>query len=56
MWKRPLGLKELFEEREVLEVIKGIDEDKAPGSDGFSMAFCQDCWEVIKVDLMGGLL
>ena len=41
-----------FEEREVREVIKGMDRDKALGSDGFSMAFFQDCWEVIKGDFM----
>jgi hypothetical protein len=41
----------LFEEREVLEV-KGMNRDKAPGSDGFSMSFFQDCWDVIKTDLM----
>jgi hypothetical protein len=26
--------------------------DKAPGPDGFFMAFFQKCWEVIKKDLM----
>ncbi|XP_041016198.1 uncharacterized protein LOC121258722 [Juglans microcarpa x Juglans regia] len=26
--------------------------DKAPGSDGFSMAFFQECWEVVKGDVM----
>jgi hypothetical protein len=41
-----------FEEKEVREVIKGMDRDKAPGPDGFSMAFFQDCWEVIKEDVM----
>jgi hypothetical protein len=41
-----------FEEKEVREVIKGMDRDKAPGPDGFSMAFFQDCWEVIKEDFM----
>jgi hypothetical protein len=33
-------------------VIKGMDRDKAPGPDGFSMAFFQDCWGVIKGDFM----
>jgi hypothetical protein len=41
-----------FEESEVREVIKGMDRDKAPGPDGFSMAFFQDCWEVVKEDFM----
>jgi hypothetical protein len=43
-------LEEPFEEREVWEVIKGMDGDKAPGPDGFSMAFFQECWSVIKGD------
>jgi hypothetical protein len=33
------SLEEPFEEREVWEVIKGMDGDKAPGPNGFSMAF-----------------
>ena len=41
-----------FKEKEVMEVVKGMDRDKAPGPDGFSMAFFQDCWEVIKEDIM----
>jgi hypothetical protein len=46
------SLEDPFEEKEVWEVIKGMDRDKAPGPDGFSMAFFQECWEVIKGDLM----
>jgi hypothetical protein len=46
------SLEDPFEEKEVWEVIKGIDRDKAPGLDGFSMAFFQECWDVIKGDLM----
>jgi hypothetical protein len=42
-----------FEEREVMEVVKGMNRDKAPGPDGFSMAFFQDCWDVLKSDIMG---
>jgi hypothetical protein len=33
-------------------VIKGMNHDKAPGLDGFSIAFFQDCWDVIKIDLV----
>jgi hypothetical protein len=47
-----LSLEDPFEEKEVWEVIKGMDRDKAPGPDGFSMAFFQDCWGVIKGDFM----
>jgi hypothetical protein len=46
------SLEDPFEEREVREVVKGMDRDKAWGSDGFSMAFFKDCWEVVKGDFM----
>jgi len=42
-----------FEEREVLEVVKGMNRYKVSGPDGFSLAFFQDCWDVIKTDIMG---
>lgn len=45
-----------FEEREVLEVVKGMNRDKALGPRWlplFPMAFCQDCWDVIKSNIMG---
>jgi hypothetical protein len=29
-----------------------MNRDKAPDPDGFSLAFFQDCWDVIKSDLM----
>jgi hypothetical protein len=41
-----------FEEMEVWEVVKGMDGDKAPGPDGFTMAFFQACWAVVKHDVM----
>ena len=46
------SLEEPFEEREVREVINGMDRAKAPGSNGFSLAFYQDCWEVVRGDFM----
>ena len=33
-------------------MVKGMDRDKASGPDDFSMAFFQNCWDVIKVDIM----
>lgn len=41
-----------FEELEVHRVVCGIKRDKAPGPDGFSMAFFQDCWEIVREDVM----
>ena len=41
-----------FEENEVFEVISHMNGDKSLGPDGFSMAFFQTCWQVIKEDLM----
>jgi hypothetical protein len=34
-------------------VVKSMNRDKAPGPDGFLLAFFQDCWVVIKFDIMG---
>jgi hypothetical protein len=45
-----------FKERKVLEVVKGMNRDKVPGPDGFPMAFFQDCWDVIKSDIIGVFL
>ncbi|KAG6717072.1 hypothetical protein I3842_04G079200 [Carya illinoinensis] len=41
-----------FEEAEILEVVRKMTKDKAPGPDGFSMGFFQTCWEILKDDLM----
>jgi hypothetical protein len=41
-----------FEEMEVWEVVKGMEGDKAPGLDGFTVAFYQSCWAVVKQDVM----
>ncbi len=37
---------------EVKKATFHMNGDKAPGPDGFSMAFCQKFWEVIKTDLL----
>jgi len=34
-------------------VVKGMNRDKAPSSNGFPMAFFHDCWDVIRTYIMG---
>jgi hypothetical protein len=41
-----------FEEKEVWDVIRDFNGDKAPGPDGFTMAFFQKCWDILKHDIM----
>ena len=41
-----------FEEEEVRKVVLAMEGDKAPGLDGFPIAFFQVCWEVVKEDIM----
>uniref|UniRef100_A0A2N9F7Q3 Reverse transcriptase domain-containing protein n=1 Tax=Fagus sylvatica TaxID=28930 RepID=A0A2N9F7Q3_FAGSY len=37
-----------FDENEIYDVVKGFNGDKAPGPDGFSLAFFQQCWSVVR--------
>lgn len=41
-----------FSEEEVVNIVKSMKGDKALGSDGFSIAFFQKCWDIVKDDLM----
>ncbi|RVW46826.1 Transposon TX1 uncharacterized 149 kDa protein [Vitis vinifera] len=41
-----------FSEEEISKAIFQLDRDKAPGLDGFTIVVFQDCWEVIKEDLV----
>nr|CAN67392.1 hypothetical protein VITISV_041596 [Vitis vinifera] len=41
-----------FIEEEISKIIFQLDRDKAPGPDGFTIAVFQDCWDVIKEDLV----
>ncbi|RVX20266.1 Transposon TX1 uncharacterized 149 kDa protein [Vitis vinifera] len=41
-----------FFEEEIFNVVFRLDRDKASGPNGFTIAVFQDCWEVIKEDLV----
>ena len=41
-----------FEEEEVRKVVFSSDGNKSPGPDGFTLAFFQNCWEEVKLELM----
>ena len=41
-----------FLEEELGYAVLQLNRDKVPGPDGFTMALYQECWDVIKEDLM----
>lgn len=41
---------EAVSKEEVKKAMWMLDDDKAPGPDGFTLAFYKFCWEVIKLD------
>ena len=45
-------LERSFEKDEILSVVRDMDGDKAPGPNGFSMAFFHHCWNVVERDVL----
>uniref|UniRef100_A0A2N9GAG5 Reverse transcriptase domain-containing protein n=1 Tax=Fagus sylvatica TaxID=28930 RepID=A0A2N9GAG5_FAGSY len=45
-------LERTFDKEEVCGVLRDLQGDKAPGPDGFTMAFFQHCWQVLQDDIM----
>ena len=41
-----------FSELEIHVVLMGMNGEKAPGPDGFTVAFWQNCWETVKEDVL----
>ena len=41
-----------FDEVEINNVVQGCNGDKAPGPDGFSLAFFQHCWSIVRTDVL----
>ncbi|XP_049373036.1 uncharacterized protein LOC125838027 [Solanum verrucosum] len=44
-----------FEAEEILESIKACAGDKAPGPDGYTMAFFSQCWDIIRHELVAAV-
>ncbi|WVZ82124.1 hypothetical protein U9M48_029425 [Paspalum notatum var. saurae] len=49
------ALDEPFSEEEVLEAIRAMLADRAPGPDGFTGAFYKAAWSIIKKDVLAAL-
>ena len=47
-----LELERDFPKEEVVKVLQEMKGDKAPGPDGFTMAFFQKCWCVVEIDVL----
>ena len=45
-------LERRFEKDEILSVVRDMEGDKAPGPDGFSIAFFHHCWRVVERDIL----
>ena len=45
-------LERRFEKVEILSVVRDLEGDKAPGPNGFSMAFFHHCWRVVERDVL----
>ena len=41
-----------FSKEEVLVALSDLGKDKAPGPDGYTMAFWFFCWDVVKVEVL----
>ena len=46
-------LEEMFSEEEILAVISRLSGDKAPGPDGFPLAFWVFSWDFVKDEVLG---
>lgn len=46
-------LERAFPEEEVVVVLKLMNGDKTPGLDGLTLAFSRNCWEHVRVDVVG---
>lgn len=52
----PKRLERNFPMEEVKVAVYSLEEDKASGSNGFSLAFYRDCFDILKIDLVKVLM
>ena len=45
-------LERKFEREEILQVVRDLEGDKAPGPDRFTMAFYHHCWRIVEKDVL----
>ena len=45
-------LERQFSDEEVVTALQQISGEKPPGPDGFTLAFFQHCWDVVKVEVL----
>ncbi|KAL5572566.1 hypothetical protein UlMin_022163 [Ulmus minor] len=50
--ERGFWLERPFEEEEIKKAVFEIDREKSPGPDGYTGAFFQDCWGILKNDMV----
>lgn len=49
-------LERSFEDEEVIDMVSGLAREKASDPDGFSKAFFQVCWDIVREDMMNVFL
>ena len=45
-------LERKFEREEILQVVRDLEGDKAPGPNGFTMTFYHHCWRIVEKDVL----
>lgn len=54
--KEAQSLSRPFTASDVVEALKSIDANKAPGPDGFSTGFFRDNWDIVHGDVKGAII
>jgi len=44
-----------FKQEEIKDTINSMPSDKAPGPNGFKVAFFKTCWDIVQEDVIAAL-